>query len=84
MKLAAMSFLMAQPGSTFSREVREIMDYIEENPFTDFSFTACGVNLVCEVTHSGYLDSGAGGLLWNADGSDTAFFLSFRVEKEEQ
>lgn len=84
MKLAAMAFLMAQPGSTFSREIHAITDYIEENPFTDFSFTVCGVNLVCEVTHSGYLDDSAGGLLWSADGADTAFWLSFSMEKEEK
>ena len=55
MVLCVMSYVQAKKECPlFSKEMNEVLDYIQEHPFEDFSLSAYGVTISCEVEYSGY------------------------------
>jgi len=55
MIVCAMAFVWARDEfPIFSKEMKELADYINTHSFEDFSISKYGVNIVCDVEYSGY------------------------------
>lgn len=82
MQLAALSFVRAQPGGgLFSRASGDVLRQMQAGGADGFSFTACGVELTCKISVSGYVYSDALDLFIPEEGETTALALSFSMNQ---
>lgn len=83
MILSVLAFVRAQKGSgLFSNETNDIVKAISAAPFEDFSFSAYGVNITCEIQYSGYIDTTSMGMLWPKENADANYSISFSMQKQ--
>jgi len=83
MILSILAFVRAQKGSSlFSDEANNIVKAISNAPFEDFSFSAYGVNITCEIQYSGYIDTTSTGMLWPEENEETNYSISFSMQKQ--
>ena len=81
--LSVLSFAGAKrKGNLFDGGTDKIVTFISEHPFEDFSFTANGVIVTCEVKYSGYMD--LGDALYPEEGKEqeNSFYLCFEMRQE--
>lgn len=83
MILSILAFVGAQKGSgLFSDEANNIVKAISNAPFEDFSFSAYGVNITCEIQYSGYMDTTSIGMLWPEENAETNYSFFFSMQKQ--
>ena len=83
MILSVLSFVRAQKGSgLFSNEGKDIVKAISDASFEDFSVSAYGVQITCEVEYSGYMGTGSMGFLWPEEDAETNYSFSFSMQKQ--
>lgn len=82
MRMAIMAFVRPQRAcGFFNQDLKEVLSFIEENPYTDYRFTVGGVDISCDIEHSGYLNDGSEGILFAQENPDTTFSIVFSMEK---
>lgn len=83
MILSVLAFVKAQKGSgLFSNEAKNIVKAISNAPFEDFSFSAYGVNITCDIQYSGYMDTTSVGMLWPEENAEANYSFSFSMQKQ--
>lgn len=88
MILCVRAFVQARKEcGLFSGEMEEVLNYISEHPFEDFSLEAYGVKITCDVEYTGYNETfrDVMGSLIPVDDDvvyDNEYRLEFRMELE--
>lgn len=83
-QLAALAFAGAQKGlGMFGPERTDMLEYIEDRAFEDFSYTLKDVVLNCDVEYKGYelWDSGGSRMLVPIDGQAQEFSMHVEISK---
>lgn len=54
--LAALSFVRAQPGARLTgAPLNEMLEFMSAHPYEDFSYSVCGVEILCDYEYDGYI-----------------------------
>ena len=81
MFLSSLSFSCAQNEMTlFSRIPKRIENTIKNNLFNDFSFTEAGINFVCTVEYSGYMNMQSD-FMFPSNSEENYFSLKYTMNK---
>ncbi len=81
MILSILSFAGAGEGkSLLDSEIKQMVNYISDHPFENFEFTVYGVRITCEISYSGYVETGRG-MLFPEESTDNEYLLRFSMEK---
>ena len=87
MTLSALAFLggRKKAESLQGKEVN-ILEYIREHPFEDFTLETGNVTMSCQVEYSGYMNTREMGVLYleEKEGEElkNSFYLHFEMKKE--
>ena len=82
--IASQTFITARTGGIFSDDLQPLIDWLNERPFEDFSFSVRGYTLAADYEFQGYRSTGLSGVLYPDEGREDQYFsLVFTISPQE-
>ena len=82
MVLAMLSFVKAQKAcGIFDEEIKDVIRVNMQERFQSFTVSMYGVDITCEVAHSGFMGNPLDGILWSDGQRESQLSLTFTMQK---